>query len=65
MFLEIPNLQIVVMASGPLPPGGTHTGLKLFVYAVGRTRSNAEVSFLAQVGICVKLCYCCGIILVL
>eukprot|EP01032_Pedospumella_encystans_P013573 gene13573-15619_t len=41
--------KIVVMASGPLPPGGPHTGLKLFVYAVGRTRNNAEVNFLAQV----------------
>ena len=39
------------MASGPLPPGGPHTGLKLFVYAVGRTRNNAEVNFLAQVGV--------------
>jgi len=44
-----PMFQIVVMASGPLPPGGPHTGLKLFVYGVGRTRNNAEVNFLAQV----------------
>ena len=48
---DISTLQIVVMASGPLPPGGPHTGLKLFVYAVGRTRNNAEVNFLAQVGV--------------
>lgn len=43
------------MASGPLPPGGTQTGLKLFVYAVGRPAvatagaAPAEMSFLAQV----------------
>jgi len=39
------------MASGPLPPGGPHTGLKLFVYGMGRTTGPGapEVSFLAQV----------------
>ena len=39
------------MASGPLPPGGAHTGLKLFVYGMGRTTTPGapEVSFLAQV----------------
>ena len=42
------------MASGPLPPGGTTTGLKLFIFGVGLTSAaaaagGAEVSFLAQV----------------
>lgn len=40
------------MASGPLPPGGTQTGLKLFVYAVGKQAALGaaaqELSFLAQ-----------------
>jgi hypothetical protein len=43
--------RIMVMASGPLPPGGPQTGLKLFVYAVGRLQSASagpEASFLAQ-----------------
>jgi hypothetical protein len=41
------------MASGPLPPGGAQTGLKLFVYAAGRLPTAPagapESSFLAQV----------------
>ena len=44
------------MASGPLPAGGASTGLKLFVYAVGRMipatttpGDSPEVNFLAQV----------------
>lgn len=37
------------MASGPLPPAGANTGLKLFVYGVGRLAGTpTDVSFLAQ-----------------
>jgi hypothetical protein len=44
--------QVFVMASGPLPAGGSTTGLKLFVYAVGRpagSTAGPDMSFLAQV----------------
>ena len=41
------------MASGPLPAGGTVTGLKLFVYATSQpiapSLGSSEVSFLAQI----------------
>lgn len=41
------------MASGPLPAGGTVTGLKLFVYAISQPITphfgGSEVSFLAQI----------------
>ena len=46
------------MASGPLPPGGAQTGMKLFVYGVGKAAASgsiagsqdpgAEINFLAQ-----------------
>jgi hypothetical protein len=53
VFLTVMCLpQVFVMASGPLPPGGSTTGLKLFVYAVGRpagSTAGPDMSFLAQV----------------